>query len=377
MKKFKMILALVAFFAALSLTSCNQDSSPLSADSSTSQNSALVSGIFYENPTNVISPVGVTFNNDIVEFDGISKRDRNGYGPLGYALSRLTLTADQIAGIQAAATAYIDCVTQATATVRDAEKAIMDKLKTDVKAITDQVRAGTLDRTAARDQILALKEAAKLAIEAIPGRAEAKAAAEACFATYNTAVRALLTADQITALDAAIANRGTGSGHGKDDGKGHGKGHGKGDDKGHGKGGMHADISGPLGHALSGLGLDSNQINSAKALAVTLKDCYTAAMGPIFEQEKVIMDALKATREQIMADLKAGTIDQATAKANWVAAETTAKTAMANIPGRTEAEAAAKLCYDNYLASVKALLTPEQLAALEKILASGGVRTKP
>ena len=373
MKNYTRILAvLIAIVAIISLQSCSQDSTPVSS-SAQYMTTNIVSDVFASNDLGVVSLEAQQANDDLMAIGGKPEpKAPNTFGPYGFALGQVGMTPEEAAAITTIAQEYVDCVTAATAEIKAAEKAIMDDVKAQVTAIMEQVKAGSLDKAAAREQLKAIQEKAKADLAAIPGRDAAKAAVKDCFTKYDAAVRATLTPDQVALLDKALANKGKGTG--KDTGKGNGKDN-KGGDKGKGKPVL---VEGPLGKVLVGLGLDSNQVKAANDAAKIYRDCYTVAMQPIRDQEKVILDGLKTQRDAIMAEVKAGTKTREEAATAMKEAETQAKAAIAAIPGRTEAEAQAKKCYDTYVATVKTFLTPDQIAKLDAIIKAGGTgTTKP
>jgi hypothetical protein len=347
----KYMLLVIALVGMLSLTSCNPENGPVGTDTNPLyQSTSLTSDLYSMTDIDVYSPEATAINEDL-GIVGKPPADKNLLGPLGFVLSRLNLTPVQVEGVKTATAAYIKCVTDATATIRAAEKAIMDQLKTDVTAITDQVKAGTMDRKTAREQITALQKAARTALEAIPGRAEAAQAVKDCYLKYLSDIKALLTPEQIATLEKILTGKGGGN-------------------TGGGKGGVK--IEGPLGPVLGGLGLNDVQIKAVNDCAKKYNECYLAAMKPIKDQEAALIDGLNKTRAKIMADIKAGVLTREEGTKQIQTAEIATKTAIANIPGRTEAEAAAKLCYATYLECVKGTLTPDQLLKFNKLIGNSG-----
>ena len=118
----------------------------------------------------------------------------------------------------------------------------------------------------------------------------------------------------------------------------------------------------PLGRIFQLLNLDSVQKSQIKGFLIIKGDCIKEQMLKLRESEAPILEAAKAKRDAVIADLKAGLITPEEARTALKAIKEETRAALEANPVREEVMAAVKLCEDAFLASVKSVLTEEQLA---------------
>lgn len=134
--------------------------------------------------------------------------------PFGDLLRALKLDSTQIAAIRALLADHEACMKSATEALRASEKAIVDAARAQRDAIVAQVKAGTLDRKTAGEQLRALNQATRDALKNNPLRADAITARKACDDAFFTALRGVLTERQAAILADWLARRAAGTPNG-------------------------------------------------------------------------------------------------------------------------------------------------------------------
>lgn len=126
----------------------------------------------------------------------------------------------------------------------------------------------------------------------------------------------------------------------------------------------------PLGRIFKALGLDSIQREQIKGFMIIKGDCVNGWMLKLRESELPILQDAKDKQAAIIADLKAGTITAAEARTKLKDLRTATKAALEANPVRAEVQAGLKDCEDVFLASIKSVLTADQLAKWEEFQAN-------
>lgn len=138
--------------------------------------------------------------------------------PFDRLLASLNLTPDQKVQVERLLAAHKDCATAALEALKTAERAILDRAKAAREEIKASVEAGTITRDEARQKVRDLNKATREAIKNLPEREAARAALKECDDRFLTALRGILTEQQITILDKFIAARNGRTGGGPRDG---------------------------------------------------------------------------------------------------------------------------------------------------------------
>ncbi len=120
----------------------------------------------------------------------------------------------------------------------------------------------------------------------------------------------------------------------------------------------------PFGDLLRALKLDSAQIVAVRALLADHEACMKSAMEALRASEKAIIERAKAARQEIVAQVKDGTLDRKTAGEKLRALNQATRDALKNNPLRADAIAARKACDDAFFSALRAILTERQAAIL-------------
>ncbi|MBM2813321.1 MAG: hypothetical protein HW421_83 [Ignavibacteria bacterium] len=131
---------------------------------------------------------------------------RGKFVPLGKILMDLKLTPEQRKGLPAIMKAHKDCMEAAMKALRASEKAIIQAANEQRKAILEQVKAGTLDKDAAKVQLKELNKATREALANNPDRATAQQDIKDCNCKMLLDIRATLDDAQKALFDAWMAN---------------------------------------------------------------------------------------------------------------------------------------------------------------------------
>lgn len=386
MKRFSRISMLLAIFAlslGFVLTSCQSDN-PVST--STTQSYDLVSfGTLVETP----QVSDMTFDNNMKLMNDMEpERVENGalFGgktPMfrfKQIFDKLNLTDAQKTAIQGYFQSHIDCEKAARLAFFNKISAIMEAANVQRQAILDQLKSGAIDRNTAKQQLAALNESTKAQITATGAIAELQAALKACTDELITNIKSQLTPEQLTLFENWLAkapsNNGTGVGGGKGNGggNGNGEGHGKGNGngEGHGKGGNmgddHGDMHGKL--LYDTLGFTDAQKLSADGFFKAHIECDKSAHDAFNAKVALIFQDARAQQQAIFEQLKAGTIDKATAQALLQKLDEDTKAKIEASGAQAELEAALKLCDDTLKANLESIMTPEQIKLFEELLAN-------
>lgn len=111
------------------------------------------------------------------------------------AASQLGLSAEQDALFRTSMAGLRDCAGDAAATYRTAREAAIAPYKSSIDAIREAVKAGTMTREEAKTQLDSIRTAFEAAIA--PLNEELRASVAACRSTFEAAVEAMLTAEQL------------------------------------------------------------------------------------------------------------------------------------------------------------------------------------
>lgn len=120
----------------------------------------------------------------------------------------------------------------------------------------------------------------------------------------------------------------------------------------------------PFGDLLRALHLDSTQIAAVRAILADHEACMKSATEALRASEKAIVDAAKAQRDAIVAQVKDGTLDRKAAGEQLRALNQRTREALKNNPLRADAIAARKACDDSFFIALRGILTERQAAVL-------------
>ncbi|MBS1561676.1 MAG: hypothetical protein JSS89_08740 [Bacteroidetes bacterium] len=140
--------------------------------------------------------------------------------PFGDLLRALKLDSAQIAAVRALLADHEACMKAAMEALRASEKAIIERARAARQEIVDQVKAGTLDRKTAGEQLRALNQATRDALKNNPLRADAITARKACDDAFFSALRGILTENQAAILADWLTKRAAGNPNGGGPGRG-------------------------------------------------------------------------------------------------------------------------------------------------------------
>lgn len=195
----------------------NNDNSPLSSSESTDALTTLLTN----NSTDLtpVCPDGDFPNDDgVTPYGSPMGDDRRGpkgggpkggghgiadtskFGQLGRILPCLTLTADQLTQLRSLMETHRTSVHQIMTDTRTAEQPFRTAADEQVKAIKDQVLAGTMTRDSARSAIMAIRT--QLVADTKPLRDAARVQIEDLQNALVSQIRAILTAEQQAIWDA-------------------------------------------------------------------------------------------------------------------------------------------------------------------------------
>jgi len=125
----------------------------------------------------------------------------------------------------------------------------------------------------------------------------------------------------------------------------------------------------PFGDLLRALRLDSAQALAVRQLMAEHEACMKSATEALRASEKAIIERSKAAREEIVAQVKAGTLDRKAAGEKLRALNQATREALKNNPLRADAIAARKACDESFFTALRAILTERQAAVLADWLA--------
>lgn len=120
----------------------------------------------------------------------------------------------------------------------------------------------------------------------------------------------------------------------------------------------------PFGDLLRALKLDSAQIAAVRAIMADHEACMKSATEALRASERAIVARSKAAREEIVAQVKAGTLDRKAAGEKLRALNQATRDALKNNPLRADAIAARKACDDAFFTALRGILTERQAAVL-------------
>ncbi|HLP27196.1 MAG TPA: hypothetical protein VK147_01065 [Candidatus Didemnitutus sp.] len=138
-------------------------------------------------------------------------------------------------------------------------------------------------------------------------------------------------------------------------------------------------VRNPFMDFLRRLNLTERQQAALVELQTAHHDCVSAALAELRAAEKAIIEAARAEAEAIKQQVADGTLTRDEARTQLRAINQRVREALKALPGREEARAAMKICDETFIAGVKEILTEEQLAKLERWLATrkGGGHNPP
>lgn len=126
----------------------------------------------------------------------------------------------------------------------------------------------------------------------------------------------------------------------------------------------------PFGRLLNALNLTEEQRTQVAELLKNHKACADEALAVLREATKTIMDQAKADRDAIIEQVKAGQMEKDEARAAIREINKAAREAIKNLPERESVKEMLKSCDDEFLNALRSILTEEQIAILDRFLAS-------
>ncbi len=125
----------------------------------------------------------------------------------------------------------------------------------------------------------------------------------------------------------------------------------------------------PLGRILLQLNLTDEQKEQVKDFLAQYRDCVKNAMIALRESEREIIAQANQERRQVMEQLQNGEIDRQTAWELMKQINQRTREALMNNPVRQQTLEQLKDCWDTLVANIKSILTDEQNALFDELLA--------
>jgi len=116
---------------------------------------------------------------------------------LGKLMRELNWTTEQIELLKGFNTAHRDCIESAMQAWRDAVAPIIEKANAERKVIMDNLKAGTITRAEAREQLKALNTAMRTEIDALDMKDTIKTNIDDCNKALLESIKAMLTPEQL------------------------------------------------------------------------------------------------------------------------------------------------------------------------------------
>ena len=133
-------------------------------------------------------------------------------------------------------------------------------------------------------------------------------------------------------------------------------------------------VRSPFDRLLAALNLSDEQKAMVARLQEAHKACATSALEALRAAERVVLDKAKAEVDAVMAQVAAGTMTKEDARSAIRKINGAAREAIKNLPERTAARDAMKACDEAFLAGMRRILNPEQIAILDKFIAIRAAR---
>ncbi|MFN3306373.1 MAG: Spy/CpxP family protein refolding chaperone [Candidatus Kapaibacteriota bacterium] len=138
----------------------------------------------------------------------------------------------------------------------------------------------------------------------------------------------------------------------------------------------------PIGRILKELTLTEEQITQIREFMAEYRDCVKNALLPLRESERQIIQQANQERRTVMEQLKNGEIDRQTAMEQIRQINQRTREALINNSVREQALQQLKQCWETLIANIRSILTPEQQALFDELLAKyrnnrGGKGTGP
>ncbi len=125
----------------------------------------------------------------------------------------------------------------------------------------------------------------------------------------------------------------------------------------------------PLGRILKELNLTDQQKEQVKEFLAQYRDCVKNAMTALRESEKGIIQQANQERQQVIEQLKNGQIDRQTAWELMKQINQRTRDSLINNPVRQQTLEQLKNCWDTLISNIKSILTNEQNALFDELLA--------
>ncbi len=125
----------------------------------------------------------------------------------------------------------------------------------------------------------------------------------------------------------------------------------------------------PLGRILFQLNLTDEQKEQIKGFILEYRDCVKQALQALRESERAIIQNANEQRRQVLDSLKNGFYDRQTAWQRLRQINEETRQALMNNPVRETALQQLKDCYNTLIENIKSVLTDEQKALFDELLA--------
>lgn len=125
----------------------------------------------------------------------------------------------------------------------------------------------------------------------------------------------------------------------------------------------------PLGRILRELNLTEEQVAQIREFMLAYRDCVKNAMIALRESERQILENANQERQRVMEQLRNGEIDKDQARQLMRQINERTREALMNNPVRERVLQQLKDCWDTLIANIKSILTDEQKALFDELLA--------
>ncbi|MGB9851672.1 MAG: Spy/CpxP family protein refolding chaperone [Candidatus Kapaibacteriota bacterium] len=125
----------------------------------------------------------------------------------------------------------------------------------------------------------------------------------------------------------------------------------------------------PIGRILKELNLTDEQIAQVQEFMQEYRDCVKNALLTLRESEKQILQQANQQRQQVREQLKNGEITKEQAWQLMQQINQNTREALMNNPVRQQVLQQLKDCWDTFINNIKSILTDEQKALFEELLA--------
>lgn len=125
----------------------------------------------------------------------------------------------------------------------------------------------------------------------------------------------------------------------------------------------------PLGRILKQLNLTDEQKAQIQEFMQAYRDCVKSALMALRESERQILQQANQARQQVREQLQSGAITREEAWQQLRQINERTREALINNPVRQQVLQQLKECWDTFIANIKSILTDEQKALFDELLA--------